>query len=94
MRMKRHVSAYEARTKFGEILDAVRYRKEPVVVEKNGRPAAVIVDLEAYQALEALREEEKFVEDYTDERLKGFLVADRIPKKEASRIKKRIKSTR
>ena len=90
--MSRRVSAFEARTHFGEILDAVRYRKEPVVVEKNGRPAAVIVDLEAYQALDALREEEKFIEDYSDERLKGFLAADRLPRSESVRIKKRLRS--
>ncbi len=90
--MGRHVSAYEARTKFGEILDRVRYHKESVVIEKNGRPAAVIVDLEAYQSLEAQREEEKFIEDYTDERLKGFLAADRLSPAERARIKKRFKS--
>ena len=92
--MERHVSAYEARTRFGEILDAVRYRKEPVVVEKNGRPAVVIVDLGTYQALEALREEEKFVEDYTDERLQEFLIADRLTKADATWIRKRLKSIR
>jgi len=90
--MSQRVSAYRARTRFGEILDAVRYRKEPFIVEKNGRPAAVIVDLEAYQALEALREEGKFIEDYTDERLKGFLLADRLPRPEIARIKKRLRS--
>lgn len=94
MTLERHVSAYEARTKFGEILDEVRYRKKPVVVEKNGRPAAVIVDLEAYQALESLREEERFIEEYSDERLKGFLVADRMSKTEVSRIKKKLKIAR
>lgn len=90
--MSERVSAYEARTKFGEILDRVRYRKESIVVEKNGRPAAVIVDLEAYRALAALREEEKFIEEYTDERLKGFLAADRLPRSEYAGIKKRIRS--
>ena len=34
------------------------------------------------------REEEKSIEEYSDERLKGFLVADRISKAEVSRIKK------
>ncbi|MBI3332704.1 MAG: type II toxin-antitoxin system Phd/YefM family antitoxin [Candidatus Omnitrophica bacterium] len=92
--LERHVSAYQVRTRFGEILDAVRYRKEPVVVEKNGRPAAVIVDLEAYRALETLREEERFIEEYTDERLRGFLVADRLPKAEAAHIRKRLKAAR
>lgn len=90
--MRHHVSAFEARTRFGEILDAVRYRKEPYVVEKNGRPAAVIVDLEVYQALEALREEERYIEEYSDERLKEFLAADRLSKAETNRIKKSLKS--
>lgn len=90
--MSRHVSAFEARTRFGEILDAVRYRKEPYVVEKNGRPAAVIVDVEAYQALESLREEERYIEEYTEERLKEFFAADRLSRTEAGRIKKISKS--
>lgn len=77
--MERHVSAYVARTRFGEILDAVRYRKEPHVVERNGKPVAVILDLEAYQSLEALREEERLIEEYSDERIQEFLAADRLP---------------
>ena len=92
--MSKRVSAFEARTKFGEILDAVRYRKEPYIVERNGRPAAVIVDVEAYQALEALREQEKFIEDYTDERVRGFLAADRLSPTETKKIKRFLKPTR
>lgn len=92
--MDKRVSAYEARTRFGEILDRVRYRKEPVIVEKNGRPAAVIVDLEVYQGMEALREEEKYIEEYSDERLKKFLAADRLAPREHRKIKKFLKSTR
>lgn len=92
--MNRHVSAFEARTRFGEILDAVRYRKEPYIVEKNGRPAAVIVDLEAYQSLESLKEEERYIEEYAQERIKEFLAADRLPKAQAHRVKKFLKSAR
>lgn len=92
--MSRRVSAFEARTRFGEILDVVRYRKEPCIVERNGRPVAVIVDLEAYQALQALQAEEKYIETYTDERMKEFLEVDRLPGTEAKRIKRAIASTR
>ncbi len=92
--MERRASAYSVRTRFGEILDTVRYRKEPVIVEKNGRPAAVIVDLEAYRTLEALREEERYIEEYTDERLKEFLAADRLPRKEAAQIKRKLRAAR
>ncbi len=90
--MSRHISAFEARTHFGEILDSVRYGKEPYIVEKNGRPAAVIVDLEVYRALEALQKEERYVEEYSDQRLKEFLEADRLPKAQTGRIKKFLKS--
>lgn len=92
--MSKRMSAFEARTHFGEVLDNVRYKKEPVIVERNGRPAAVIVDLESYQAMEGLREEERFIEEYTDERLRGFLAADRFSKEEAKKVKRLLKSTR
>lgn len=92
--MSKRMSAFEARTHFGEVLDNVRYKKEPVIVERNGRPAAVIVDLESYQAMEGLREEERFIEEYTDERLRGFLAADRLSKEESKKVKRLLKSTR
>ena len=92
--MSRRVSAFEARTKFGEILDAVRYRKEPCVVEKNGRPAAVIVDLEAYQALESLRQEERYIEEYTEQRVKEFLKEDKVSQAQARKVGKFLKSHR
>ncbi len=89
--MSRKVSAYQARTRFGEILDRVRYRKEPCIVEKNGRPAAVIVDLEAYRALEALREEDRYIEEYSEERIREFLAADRLSKIDSRRIRSFLK---
>jgi prevent-host-death family protein len=90
--MSKRVSAFEARTRFGEILDGVRYRKEPCIVERNGRPVAVIVDLEVYQALQALQEQEKQIETYTDQRMKEFLEADRLSEEEIAKIKRSIDS--
>lgn len=92
--MSRKVSAFEARSKFGEILDAVRYRKEPCIVERNGRPAVVIVDVEAYRAMESLLEEEQFIEDYTQERVKEFLTEDHLSREEAQRIRRSLKPSR
>lgn len=92
--MSRKVSAFEARSKFGEILDAVRYRKEPCIVERNGRPAAVIVDVEAYRVMESLLEEERFIEDYTQERVKEFLTEDHLSREEARRIRRSLKPSR
>ena len=53
--MAMHISAKEARARFAEITDRVRYTGEPVVVEKQGRPFVALVGLEDLDALERLR---------------------------------------
>ena len=52
----RRISAREARANFGDLLGAVHYTKEPVIVEKKGRPYAVVISLEDYQRLQEDRE--------------------------------------
>ena len=47
--MSRHVSATHARVHFGEILRAVQETGETIVVERDGRAAAVIVPVAEYQ---------------------------------------------
>lgn len=37
------VSAYKARTNFGELLNEIYYRGEEVIVEKMGKPVAVMI---------------------------------------------------
>lgn len=37
------VSAYNARTNFGELLNEIYYRGEEIVVEKMGKPVAVMI---------------------------------------------------
>jgi prevent-host-death family protein len=44
--MLQPVGITEAPNKFGEIVDLVRYRGEPVVLIKSGKPAAEIVLIE------------------------------------------------
>lgn len=39
----RIISAYDARTKFGELLNEVYYKGEEVVVERKGKPMVKIV---------------------------------------------------
>jgi prevent-host-death family protein len=56
----RTFSAADAKNRFGELLDAAR--REPVRIEKHGRPVAVMISQEDYefsqqQRLRALREE-------------------------------------
>lgn len=46
------ISAFEARTHFGEILDEVRYQRSPFIIERHGKPIAAIVDIERFEAME------------------------------------------
>lgn len=56
----KYMTANEAKTKFGEVLD--NCVREPVVVSRHGRPKAVVISYEDYEAeqqtkLDALRAE-------------------------------------
>lgn len=76
--MAKEITALDLRNRFGEIMEEVRYRKEPYIVKRNGRPMIVLVDIEAYEAAEAQRREEAFIEEYSEERLAQFLKEDRL----------------
>ena len=54
--MKRKISAVEARKKLGEILESVYYRGDEVVIERAGKPMAVVIPSERYEAMEQSRE--------------------------------------
>ena len=84
----KEITALALRQRFGEVMDAVRYRKEPYIVTRNGRPLIVLLDVEAYQALEEKRQEEAFIEDYTDERAEEFLKEDRVDAQTARSARK------
>jgi prevent-host-death family protein len=53
--MARTMSAREARANFGDLLGSVYYTKEPVVVEKKGKPYAVVVSPEDYETLQRIK---------------------------------------
>ena len=59
---KRHVSAREARARFAELTDRVRYSGESVIVEKQGKPFVALVSLEDLALLERLRRDEGIAE--------------------------------
>jgi antitoxin Phd len=46
------IAAKDAKNGFGRMLDTAQ--REPVTIEKHGRPVAVVLSLEEYQRLEAL----------------------------------------
>ncbi len=47
----KHLSSREARANFADLLGSVYYTNEPVIVEKKGKPVAVIVSPQEYAAL-------------------------------------------
>lgn len=49
--MVQRMSAKEARDRFAEILGQVRYGKDTIVVEKQGKPMVAVIDVEWYDRL-------------------------------------------
>jgi prevent-host-death family protein len=52
MSAPRRISAKDARANFGDLLGQVYYTKEPVIVERKGRPFAVVISPEQYEILQ------------------------------------------
>lgn len=48
----RRMSAREARANFSDLLGLVYYNREPVIIEKRGRPFAVVINPEQYEVME------------------------------------------
>ncbi|AUB79590.1 type II toxin-antitoxin system Phd/YefM family antitoxin [Candidatus Thiodictyon syntrophicum] len=48
-----NVSAHDAKARFGQLLETAR--REPVVIERDGRAVAVVVSKEEYDALNAIK---------------------------------------
>lgn len=49
--MIKRMSAKEARERFAELLGQVHYGKDTVIVEKQGKPVAAVIDMERYERL-------------------------------------------
>ncbi len=54
--MKREASAMTVRQNLGEILNQVQYRGDSVVITKDGKPVAALVDYALYERIRRLRE--------------------------------------
>ena len=48
----KHVPVREFRSRLSELLDDVADRRDHILVTRNGRPAAALVPIDEYQALE------------------------------------------
>lgn len=47
------LSANEAKTQFGDLL--LKAQRAPIQINKNGKPVAVVISMEEYESLEALK---------------------------------------
>ena len=90
----RKVSAFEARTHLGEMLDHVRYSREPCFIERHGKTVAALVDIRSYDKM-ALPEQyrqwvheavEKIVDHYKPQKIIFFGSAARGDVHEGSDI--------
>lgn len=54
--MAKHVPVREFRSRLSELLDDVADRRDHILVTRNGRPAAALVPIDEYQALEETAE--------------------------------------
>ena len=59
--MEKTIGAWEARRKFGQIIEEAFYKKDSFVVERAGRPMAVIVPVEDYHKWQRLAKERIFI---------------------------------
>lgn len=54
--MVNEVSAVTFRQNLGEMLNQVQYRKDAVVINKDGKPVAALVDAELFGRIRRMRE--------------------------------------
>ena len=47
------LSANEAKTQFGDML--LKAQRAPIQINKNGKPVAVVISMEEYESIEALK---------------------------------------
>lgn len=47
------LSANDAKTQFGDML--MKVQRDPIQINKNGKPVAVVISVDEYQSIEALK---------------------------------------
>ena len=58
--MEKNIGAFEARRKFGQLIEEAFYNKDAFIVQRSGRPMAVIISFDEYQKWRALVKERLF----------------------------------
>lgn len=58
--MEKTIGAFEARRSLGKLIEEAYYKKDSFIIERSGRPMAVIVSIEDYQKWQRLAKERVF----------------------------------
>src|SRR5690348_15434663 len=58
--MEKTIGAFEARRSLGKLIEEAFYQKDSFIIERSGRPMAVIVSIDDYQTWQRLAKEEVF----------------------------------
>ncbi len=58
--LTKRMSSREARDNFSDLLASVRYGGQPVIVERNGKPFAVLISPEEYERYQRMSTERFF----------------------------------
>lgn len=74
--MVRKVSAMTVRDRLGQLLEEVHYKGDTVIIERAGRPMAVLVPLAEYERLRARRAERFRVYERVKARTKRIPAAE------------------
>lgn len=57
---EKNIGAFEARRKFGQLIEQAFYHHNAFVVERSGRPMAVIISVDEYQRLKQYTKDQLF----------------------------------
>ena len=55
--MMKETPAVTLRQNLGELLNEVQYRKDTVVITRDGKPVAALVDMQLFEKIHAFRED-------------------------------------
>lgn len=68
----RRVTAFEARTHLGELLDYVRYTKQPCFIERHGRSIAVLIDIDSFERLKLPQRYQQHIQRAVKQIVEGY----------------------
>jgi prevent-host-death family protein len=71
MKMQKTVSAMKARQNLGQIMNEVSLRGDDFIIERAGKPVAVLVSMEKYQIMEKSRQEAREAVNQIREKMSG-----------------------